>query len=67
MVNSTDTGQREDLSPGVVNDEEDVEQLKSGRRYGEKVHRGENVTVIPEEPSPSLNRIGSRRLSRHAS
>ena len=44
----------EDPPASMVDDEEDIENLKGDCRHSEKVHCGEVVTVITEERHPTL-------------
>jgi len=51
-------------TPVVRDNEEAIEHAEGQRRHGEEVHRGDSLTVITQESSPSLCRLGiSRRFS----
>ena len=47
------------------NDEEAVENVKGQRRHGEEIHRGDRLTMIAQEGSPSLCRLMTPWCSPH--
>ncbi len=56
-----------DLSTGVTDDEQDVENLESDRWHGKKIHGSKTVSVVAKERHPTLLSFGMDRASRHVS
>src|SRR5256885_13298953 len=53
----------QDLTPVVADDEKAVQNTKSERWDGEKVHRSNGLTMVSEERQPSLHRVWISRAS----
>src|SRR5436853_6722909 len=53
----------QDLTPVVADDEKAVQNTKSERWDGEKVHRSNGLAMVSEERQPSLHRIWISRGS----
>jgi hypothetical protein len=48
-----------DSTTVVADDEKAVENAKSKRGYGEEVHRGNGLAMVPQERQPALRRVWS--------
>ena len=57
----------QDLTPIVADDEKAVQNTKSERWDGEKVHRSNGLAMVSEERQPSLHRVWISRGSPHPS
>jgi hypothetical protein len=55
----------EDLSPRMVDDEKDLQDIERCRGDREEVHAGQAVFVVSQEGDPPLNLAGVRRFFRH--
>src|SRR6202166_4907617 len=53
----------QDLTPVVADDEKTVQNTKSERWDGEKVHRSNGLAMVSEERQPSLHRVWISRGS----
>jgi hypothetical protein len=53
----------QDLTPVVADDEKAVQNTKSERWDGEKVHRSNGLAMVSEERQPSLHRVWISRGS----